>query len=225
MKKQILTIVVATGLSLSVFAQGSVFVDANLPNFGAAGGITTQGANATSSSSATTFLNPGGTAGNNFSLAIWFSTTANSAEVTAINAFLNQTGGAAAAQALFAADGFTEADAGATLGNINDGSFAYSANGGNIVLPNVTTSASGYMALVGTAIGGAFNGYSGVIAFANNAGGNLGAVPAGTAATFTGWNALNENLVLSPTTAVPEPSTMALAGLGSLAALMFRRKK
>jgi hypothetical protein len=224
MKKQILSIFTASGLAITAFSQGSVNVDQPLANFGEnAGGITTQGANATSTASATTFYNQAGTGGNNFTAAIWFSTTANAGEAAAINAFLNVTGGAASAEALFAADGFTEADAGATAGNVNFGSFNYST--GTILLPNVATSTSGYMALVGTAVGGAFNGWSGVIAFANGSGGNPNATPTpGTPTTFTGWNALNENLVLSPT-AVPEPSTMALAGLGSLAALMFRRKK
>jgi hypothetical protein len=60
--------------------------------------------------------------------------------------------------------------------------------------------------------------------FINAAPGNPGAVPFGTAATASGLpiNSLNTQLFLVQ---VPEPTTIALAGLGGLSVLLFRRRK
>ena len=108
--------------------------------------------------------------------------------------------------------------------NVNNGSFHYTANSGIVDLPNVGTDVTGYMALVATELTGASDpGWTGVIAFGNqSSGGNYTTTPAGTAVTLTGWNTLDENLVLSP---VPEPATLAVAGLGGLSMLLIRRRK
>lgn len=86
----------------------------------------------------------------------------------------------------------------------------------------VTTDTTESLALFVTAISGTYTGWSGVIAFNNNTGGNINAVPPGTPAELAGWGALDENLVLSPT---PEPTTTALAALGSVSLLLFRHRK
>jgi len=52
-----------------------------------------------------------------------------------------------------------------------------------------------------------------------NGTGNPGGQPATPPSNTTGWNG---NLVLAP---VPEPSTIALGGLGAAALLLFRRRK
>jgi hypothetical protein len=56
-------------------------------------------------------------------------------------------------------------------------------------------------------------------AFGNPTGG--GGSPPSTAATLVDWTAAN-SLVLAP---VPEPTTLALGGLGAAALLLFRRRK
>jgi len=224
MKKQIAVILATGALSLSVMAQGSIFVDATLPAFGGAGGITTQGASATSIASATTWLNIPGTAGNNFSLSVYFVPTASftgTYSIATINSYLNVSGGVTTALADMAADGFTMATAAPVSGNVNYGAFNFATSLVN--LPNVTTSATGYMALLGTSLTGSTAGWEGVVAFGNqSAGGNPAATPAGNPASLTGWNTLAENLVLSP---VPEPATLAMAALGGASLLLFRRRK
>jgi len=223
MKKQIAVICATGALSLSTFAQGSIAIDAYLANFGGAGGITTQDVNAKSTANATTWLNIPGTAGNNFSLSVYYVTTANfvnNFSLATINSFLNVSGGAATALSDLLADGFTQATAGPVRDNVNDGAFNFAS--ATLPLPNAPTSGNGYLALVGTSLTGATAGYQGVIAFANAFGGNPNATPAGTPASLTGWNTLNTNLVLSP---VPEPATMALAALGGASLLLFRRRK
>jgi PEP-CTERM motif len=215
-KKFIITTVAVSALSLSALAQGSLNVNATVANDP---GITLQGVNATSTTLATTYFS--GT----MSLQVWFlAGTTVPANIDALNG-INGT----AAAALLGPDGFTEVSTttfgGSTVGSVNGtisgGSFAF---GGNIGLGSaVPTATQGVLALVGTAVGGANAGWIGVIDFVNSTGGNPTTVPAGTPATLTGWGALNQNLVL--TSPVPEPSTMALAGLGGVAALLFRRRK
>jgi len=226
MKKQIAVALASSALVSGALAQGSINVDAQLSNFGSAGGITTQGANATSTASATTWLNIAGATGNNFSLSVYYVTSGNfvnNYSLSAINSLLNTTGGATTALTELAADGFALATAAPVLGNVNNGSFNFAPP--VVALANAPTSGNGYLALYGQAVGGAFNGYSGVIAFANAFGGNPSATPAGSPATLSGWNTLNENLVLSPSAPVPEPATMALAALGGASLLLFRRRK
>jgi hypothetical protein len=206
MKKQIVTILAATCLSLSALAQGSINVNNAVANDP---GITLAGLNATSTANATTYYS--GT----MALQIWYlSGTTPAANINALNG-INGT----AAYALLTTDGFTEVAS--VSGSIVDGSFAFSP--ATVALSAAApTSTQGVIALVGTEVGGANPGAIGVINFVNNTGGNPNAVPAGTPAILTGWGTFNQNLVLVPT---PEPSTMALAGLGGLATLLFRRKK
>jgi hypothetical protein len=114
----------------------------------------------------------------------------------------------------------TSTTLGADSGTVANGNLNLT-NGTIGLTGGVPTATTIDMALVATAtIGGV--GYEGIIAFANNSGGNPIATPPGVPAVLTGWGNLNENLVLSP---IPEPSTLALAGLGGLTLLLFRRRQ
>jgi len=221
MKKQILLTTLAVGaLSTGAYAQGLINVNNSVAN---SPGITTQGLNATSTSSATTYFS--GTV----SLEVFALASATQAELNAINAYANTSNGGNAALAAAIGDGFAEVSTvsvgsstiGAVSGAISSGSFDFTVNA-NVGLANVATSSVESLLLYAVVTGGSFNGYSGAVAFNNNVGGSPFASPPGTAASLTGWGALNQNLVLSP---VPEPTTMALAGLGSLSLFLFRRKK
>jgi len=220
MKKTIITTLAAGAVSLSSFGQGSLAVNAPVSNDP---GVTIQGANAASTANATTYFT--GT----ISLEVFALASATQAQLNAINAFINTSSGGASALALAQSDGFVEVSTttaggstvGAVSGSIVGGSLAF--NPSTIGLSSaVTTSSTEALLLYAVAVGGQYAGDSGAVAFNNNTGGSLLAVPAGTPASLTGWGALNENLVLSP---VPEPTTMALAGLGSLSLFLFRRKK
>jgi len=100
MKKTIITTLAASALSLSSFAQGSLNVNAEVtPNDP---GITTQGANAASTSSATTYFT--GT----ISLEVFALASATQSQLNAINAFINTSAGGSSALALAQSDGFLE---------------------------------------------------------------------------------------------------------------------
>jgi hypothetical protein len=217
MKKQILTIAAISGLAMGAFAQGSINIDAALSS---GVGITTQDANAANPNTATTWYD------GNISLSIWYISSATAGQLSAINAFQNQTGGYSSALALLTGDGFTQVSS-TVSGDISDGTVNFAQ--GTINLTGVPTSSNGFLALVATATGGGassstLNGFAGILAFANNVGGNPSTVPPGTSASLTGWNTLGNNFVLSAN-AVPEPATMAMAALGGISLLALRRKK
>lgn len=144
------------------------------------------------------------------------------AQLDAINSYLNVTGGAVSALALLSQDGFTEATAGPVLGYVSYGAFNYT---NTVYLPGAPTSVTGTMALVGKAVGGAYDGWMGVIAFSGqNSGGDPNALPPGVPATLSGWNNMSTPLCL--VLSVPEPTTLAMLALGGLFSLwLFRRRK
>lgn len=197
MKKTLLTALAATAITTGAFAQGSLnFTDANINP-----GVATDNATAWVTGSVT------------FSI-WWLAGTANTSIVNAINAAdLAGNGGTTAAQ--LTADGFTSEVSG-LVASVSGGTFTYNVAG--VALPNIPTSTQNTFAILAS-----FGSLTGSIAFVNGDGGSLSAVPAGTPANLDGWNALGQNLVLS--TPVPEPTTMALAGLGSLSLFLFRRRK
>lgn len=78
--------------------------------------------------------------------------------------------------------------------------------------------ASGWFYVKGIGVGG-LAGYSGQTPNFQNSTGNPGATPPGLPSDLTGWSS---PVLLSP---IPEPSTIALAGLGIASLLLFRRRK
>jgi hypothetical protein len=231
--KKLIVSTLATCAAIGALAQGSLNIDASVANNP---GVTTQGSGATSTSlsgASALWYNSAGAAGNNLSIAVWASSTATAGDLTAINALLNTSGGANTALTDLANDGFSEVSfiagsfttIGAVSGNDDDGTVNF-ANGTVELSTTFAPNQSLDLALVGTALSGADSGWEGVIAFANSYGGNGNPATdggtAGTASSPTGWGADNENLVLSP---VPEPATLAFAGLGGLSMLLIRRRK
>ena len=222
--KKILTALVMGFVCSGANGQGSIDINSGLTNDP---GISTQGEYATSTANATTWFT--GT----ISLEVFAVASASESQLTAINSYLNEMGGIYSALDLLQRDGFIEVSTttltgsivGSVTGSISDGSFIF--NPSLIGLSSaVTTDSTESLALYATAVGGTYAGWSGIIAFNNNVGGNQTVFPPGTAAAaeLSGWGALNENLVLS-LQAVPEPTSLALAGLGILSLFLFRRKK
>ena len=225
MKKLIVTTLATTAVALGALAQGSIGTVSTLQT-----GLTYGVGQSDPNTAANWYVG-------NISLEVFYAPLASDTQIqiNAINLLDGTPGGGVAALALMTslADGFVLASSstlhGLTLGAVTDAvgsgpnGTGYFNNGiGSVGLPGAATGANAWLAFyaVGT---GAYAGYSGVLAFANNTGGNPNASPTpGLPANITGIDPLNLNLDLTP--AVPEPATMALIGLGSLSLMLFRRK-
>lgn len=228
MKKSLLILGAVLGVSAGAFAQGTIALEtaATSPGVGVetfSGGV-----------------GPGGTvAGDWYSgsltLEVFYaaSSSQSQGEINAINAAENQASAntsASAAAALLAGDtDFTletfNGASGATLG-ANDTSAIVTVSGGVFstiaTFAGIPAASTGEYILVGsTTIGGQT--YEGLIGLLNQpTGGSFLATPPGTqsddASTWPG-----ENMDLAVT--VPEPASLALAGLGGLSMLFLRRRK
>jgi hypothetical protein len=205
MKKIILTCVATVGIAAGAFAQGSILVDNSTTE-----GNFTAGA---SSSAATLFYG-------NYTLQVWYLNGAlpsNLSGTSSLTDYNNLT-----------ADGFTLAQTyvNQAITQGNAGSFSL----GPLDIAGASpTSITVAVAAWANGIGGttttpvatfAGSAYGGVLAFVNPTA-NYTASPAPTPANFTGWDP-SVNLAMTP---VPEPTTMALAGLGGLSLFLARRKK
>jgi hypothetical protein len=222
MKKIIVTTLAITGLALGAYAQGSLN---QVQTLFSSDGITVGGTGA---------ANPGTTLDSewytgNIALEVFYASTASvtANQVTAINALDGVSG--AAALALMQTDGFSLVSATSTTGS-TAGSLSYAVNFGGFttadpntigLLAPTATGTTAWIAIYAVAVGGTYDGYSGVLAWSQLTGGNLTTTPAGTPAIIT-TDPAGLNLVL---TTVPEPCTMALLGLGGLSLLVIRRRK
>jgi PEP-CTERM motif len=222
MKKIILTTSAMVGLAYGAFAQGSL---GDTQGTFLNDGVTT-GLSEANPANATTYYS------GNISLEVFVASTANvtAGQVAAINALDGTASGGALALSALITDGFAlESDPGTATAPLPAGGITFAVSGGDftaadlnqINLLQAATGTTEYIALYAVAVGGAFNGDSGVLAFSQNVGGNPYSIPAGLASNIT-TDPTGKNLDL---TSVPEPGTMALAGLGSLSLFLLRRKK
>jgi len=222
MKKLALIIASVAGASLSVFAQGQVGFDNNNAN-----GYVVTSTNADTSST----VSGSYAQASSFTVELW-----------ALSGPANTTNGLAGIDAYgylnpadLVSDGFSEVT---NPGNVTGASGVFSA-ALNAIVPGTT---SGNTVLAVVAWTGNYSSFSaadvtgdylGILAFVNPVGPASPTPYSGDIST--GWNALsnspqsaanggNEDLILSPLS-VPEPTTLALGGLGGAALLAFRRRK
>jgi len=203
MKKIVLTSLATMGLALGAFAQGAVSVDNSTANFGVRLG------------GASSYY--GGSAG----IQVWFlnGTTFNLASIN---------GQSATPQAQYdalAADGFTLATTFVNA-NLSAGGFSL----GDLQMPGVAPAGSSItMAITAwQGSGGTFSGANngGTLAFYQPTRDYVGSPTLSSPDLTAGPNGFNTaDLNMNAITAVPEPSTFALAGLGAAAMLIFRRRK
>jgi len=202
MKKTILTFAATAGLALGAFAQGSVLID----NSTVGGGL--------SISATTSTAGNGNYYSGSYGFQVW---ELNGSTIpTAINSNANPNDNNIAAYAALTTFGFTleKSYTNKVITAGNAGVFSL----GELDMANVTPAASSVvLALVawtgpGTSFLTATN--AGVFAFVNPTT-DYTQLPVGTPKNLTGWTGAND---LVMTKVVPEPATLALAGLGGAAA-------
>ena len=203
MKKTNLLVLAMTMISVGVLAQGSIVLsDADIGP-----GVATDSAD-----------NGAAWFSGNLSLQVWWAPGTNS-NIAAINAaYLS--GDSGVGYSLVENGEFVD-EANVTV-YVDGGTFTYNALG--LALPNIPSDTVNTFVLVGSAQNGGLNGF---IAFTNSDGGNLAAN--GQPAALSGWNAINQDLVMIqdglPPPPIPEPTPISLASVGGLSLWLFRCRR
>lgn len=219
MKKIVLTAMATAAVAFGAYAQGSL---GNIQTMFSSDGITFGAGQANPASASDYFTG-------NVNIEILYSSTATAGTVSALNALA---GTGANALAAAESDGFANVLASPTDTSLSAGSIEFAVSGGDFTVadPNqvgleapVPTSGTGALAIYAVEVNGngGAAGWSGLLSWIQATGGNLNAAPAGTAAIVT-QDPGGDNLDLTP---VPEPATLAVAGLGGLSLMLFRRRK
>jgi hypothetical protein len=218
MKKLLLTLSAVIGVSAAAFGQGSVLLqDGATPDFG---GVSTAGTNSNDGTVSHYYTG-------SLTLEIFAIQNASLATLQADQSgLLADAGNNVAAMALLTADGFglqtinggSNIVVAASGGTFQVGSAATIGNSGTIT-PSGTTVNTEYV-LYGSINGGAS---FGILALNPSVTGAAApGTPANMNSIWPGSSSQAFNLYLQP---VPEPTTLALAGLGGLSMLFLRRRK
>jgi hypothetical protein len=217
MKKIILTVAAIAGGALSGFSQGQV----DFENANANGYVVTSLFGDTSSTVTSSYQ-----LASSFSVQLWSLAVSSTAGLTGLDAYGYLQG------ADLASDGFTQDSNIGTVAGTDGGFGPVTAQVNGVVSANaalaVVAWTGNFSSLAAAMAGG---GQYGILVFEQ-------AIGPAQPSPFTqdiaaGWNTLanspgsaanggNDDLIL---TAVPEPTTMALAGLGGLSLFFLRRKK
>jgi hypothetical protein len=213
MKKTVITTIAALSITAGAFAQGSITFE---------GGTTVDYVSAysgnravdTSPTSSSTVSYAGA-----FNTQIWFeNSTTDVASQTTINTLDGTSGGGAAILAFLQGNSNFSLQASVNL-NISPQALGGFAAPSTVNLPTVPTGVNGLFVVYATDGAGLAGGLAGF----GNTGGNPFAAQPGIPADYEPtFDQPNQNLVMSPT---PEPSTIALGGLGAASLLLFRRRK
>lgn len=198
MKKLVITGIAVLGLSLGALAQGTI-----------------NGDNSNASNPNSTIRLGGNFYDGPINMEFWIQNGSNSVAQATINSTLGTS--ATAGYAALTAGGWTKESSATVLnGSVAGGQFGF----GSITLPDVSPAGGTVTLAMAAWIGGSsyLGGANGGVMSLILTTGNPNASPPGTPGEiFAPWDALNMPLGLTP---VPEPATLALAGLGWVMCLL-----